>query len=354
VKRALGIALVLALAGALLAAGLVWNAWHTPYRGYADEAVFVEIPRGMASAGIAHVLADRGVVRNRLVFELLCRFRSGARLQAGEYRFDRALTPDEVFGMIAEGRVYVHSITIPEGWTMFEVADLLEKEGFGKRQEFLSVAEKADLLRDLAPRARSLEGFLFPATYQFPRRATAATIAEAMVAHFRQVWGRLARENAGELTPSEIVTLASLVEREARVAEERPLIAGVYMNRLKKGMALQCDPTVIYALELAGKWDGKIGHADLRFASPYNTYVNRGLPPGPIANPGEASLRAALHPSETRFLYFVADTLGRHFFSETLEEHSRNVRRYLRLLDDNGASHPASAALGAAKAGKRK
>lgn len=321
---------VAALSAAAAGAWL-WKAWNTPYRGYAGDGVFVEIPRGMNSSGIARLLEESGVVRSQREFVWLCRLWKRRPLQAGEYRFERAMTPLEVHRVLAEGRVYLRSITIPEGWTRFEIAEELERAGIVPRKKFLAATADASEIQDLAPGARSLEGFLFPATYQFTRKATAKQVAGAMVARFREVWGSLAK-NGGNERAGEIVTLASLVEREARAAEERALIAGVYRNRLERGMALQCDPTVVYGLMLDGKWDGKIGYADLKYNSPYNTYLHRGLPPGPIANPGAAALEAALQPAKTDYLYFVADTRGRHFFSKTLAEHNRNVQRYLRLL----------------------
>ncbi|MGH9792576.1 MAG: endolytic transglycosylase MltG, partial [Candidatus Acidiferrales bacterium] len=205
--------------------------------------------------------------------------------------------------------------------------------GFGTREDFLRVAREAAPIRDIAPAAASLEGFLFPATYGFPRNATAEQVAGAMVARFRAVWNALPQEgrNPHQLEPLELLTLASLVERETGAPGERPLIAGVFYNRLAKRIALQCDPTVIYAMELAGKNDGIIHLSDLRMKSPYNTYLNRGLPPGPIANPGEEAMRAALFPPQTDYFYFVSDTQGGHFFSRTHKEHNENVAKYRRL-----------------------
>lgn len=346
-------ALVLLLAALVAVAGaVVWLGaeWQRPYQGFAGGGVFVEVTRGMPNSAIAERLEESGVVRSRVVFDALCRWRSPAALQAGEYFFDRPVTPMEVFRKLATGRVFVHVVTVPEGKTMNEIAELMEREGIASRKAFLAAASDASPVRDLAPKARNLEGFLFPATYQFPRRVTPERIVEAMLKRFREVWGRVQKEQdvAGGRTVAAVVTLASLVEKETRVAEERPLVAGVFHNRLKRGMALQCDPTVIYALELANQYDGSLNSRDLQFKSPYNTYRNAGLPPGPIANPGEASLRAAANPPKVDYLYFVANTEGGHFFSSTLAEHNINVARYRRMQAQNKRSEAPKAGVPAA------
>ncbi len=330
----------IALLGLLaVVAGALWlaSALYIPYQGFPREGVFVEIPRGTSRRAIARLLADAGVVRSRIAFEALCRWRHHATLQAGEYFFDRPVTATEVFETIAQGRVYFHVVTVPEGLTMYEIADLMEREGFCSRQEFLQAAGDPTPIRDLAPEARTLEGFLFPATYQFPHRVTTLEIAGAMVRRFREVWNAFPEggRNPYGLSPAEVVTIASLVERETAVPEERPIIAGIFYHRLRLGVALQCDPTVIYGLRLANRFTGGLSAADLRWKSPYNTYLHPGLPPGPIANPGSVSLRAALYPPPVDYLYFVSNTQGGHFFSRTLAEHLRNVARYKRLLARN-------------------
>ena len=214
--------------------------------------------------------------------------------------------------------------------------------------EFLKAAKNSELILDLDPTARTLEGFLFPATYNLPRHVSAVELTAMMVKKFREAMSQIAADPAetNSVLPGQtmkVVTLASLVERETPKAEERPVVAGVYSNRLEKGMLLQCDPTVIYALEQAGKYKGALTLKDLRIDSPYNTYVHAGLPPGPIGNPGIASLRAALQPAATPYLYFVANTQGGHFFAATLEEHNRNVAKYHRLLNGQSAEAPAAA-----------
>jgi UPF0755 protein len=255
-------------------------------------------------------------------------------LQAGEYFFSRAMTPVEVFNEIAAGRIYTHPFAAPEGLTMFEIAERVEKEGMLSRAEFLAAAQDASQIQDLAPGAKTLEGFLFPATYQLPRHVKAHELVDLMVGRFREVWAGLNGPGANPygLKAGEVVTMASLVEKEARRSEERPVVAGVFYNRLRRGYLLQCDPTVVYAQMMAGKWDGVLGKNDLKFKSPYNTYANRGLPPGPIANPGEASLKAAMQPPLVEYLYFVADTEGGHWFSKTLNEHNENVARRKKIL----------------------
>src|SRR6266853_3023664 len=330
-RRFLGFLLFLLI----LAGGYIYVALYLPYQGFPSGGVYVDIPHGASQRTIARLLAENGVVRSRLAFEAVSRSRKRRTLEAGEYFFDHPVTSFEVFDTLANGRVYVKELVVPEGFTMFDIADLAAGEGFLTRDEFLAAARDPSLIRDLAPDAPSLEGFLFPATYEFPRRITGKDMTAAMVKRFKQVWGALpaAGESTAHKPVQDVVTLASLVERETPRPEERPHVAGVFTNRLRKGQRLQCDPTVAYGLALAGKYTGKLEGEDLRFASPYNTYHNKGLPPGPIANPGEASLQAAAAPSATDDLYFVANTEGGHFFSKTLREHNRNVARYHRLLD---------------------
>lgn len=327
----------LLLVGAGGAAAYLWLAWTQPYKNFPAEGVFLTVPHGASCRAIARILKDNGVIRSELAFRLYCRRHRRQTLQAGEYFFDHAVTGRDVFDTLAGGRVYVKSVTIPEGYTMFDIAALLDKEGVLSRDTFLAFARDASQIQDLAPGARTLEGFLFPATYQFPHRPAPQDVTAAMVRKFREAWAQLnANAALNGRSLGEIVTLASLVERETPKADERPLVAAVFTNRLRLGRGLQCDPTVIYALQLVGRYNGTLTSADLRFDSAYNTYRYRGLPPGPIGNPGIESLRAALAPANVDYLYFVANTQGGHFFSKTLEEHNRNVRRYHRLLASIG------------------
>lgn len=325
--------IVILLALAAVAGGAwLWLMLAQPYRSFPSEGVFVEVPRGASVRAIAGLLAANGVARSAAAFEVLARWR-GQALQAGEYKFDRPRTAVEVWRMLAEGRIFYQTLTIAEGRTILQIAEIVEQSRLATREEFLAAARDPARIRDLAPHARNLEGFLFPATYQFPRRVAAGDIVAAMVRRFREVWNSLPQRESPPrgFSAEQVVTMASLVERETGIAEERGVISGVFYNRLRRGMPLECDPTVIYALELAGRFRGSLSRADLRFDSPYNTYRRRGLPPGPIANPGEASLRAALAPAQTDYLFFVADAQGGHLFSRTLREHNANVARYRRL-----------------------
>ncbi len=342
--------------GALVIAGAA-AAWFAaelslPYRGYGAPSQFVDLPHGASTHRIAVLLANEGVVSNRYVFELYCRWHWRQRLQAGEYLFDRPVSPREVFTKLAEGRIYYVSLTIPEGWTMFDIADQVAREGLTSRQAFLQAAADPALIRDLAPGATNLEGFLFPATYRFPRHIPAAQIVEEMVERFRETWKGLVPDGRFPpgMTIERVVTLASLVERETPLPDERPVVAGVFYNRLARGYPLECDPSVVYALERAGQYDGTLRPADLKFNSPYNTYLHQGMPPGAIANPGAASLAAALHPAPVDYLYFVANGEGGHVFSRTLEEHDRNVAHLRRLRNP---SPPQQAAPSAASGHKR-
>lgn len=333
-----------------------------PYRGYSQAQIFVDIPRRTPRWKIVDLLQQNGVIHSRVAFIALSLRHRRRVLQAGEYLFNQPMTPRQVFDQIAGGHIFVHVVVIPEGWTMFDIANELARQGLTTKEDFLRVAHDPSPVRDIAPRAPSLEGFLFPSTYQFSRNATPEEIAETMVRQFRDEWSKLqavapppptpdpiatghsAPRAAGSvvppLSPEQLVTLASLVERETPQPSERPMVASVFYNRLKLGVPLQCDPTVQYALDLAGKPTLKVTPEDLHVPSPYNTYLHRGLPPGPIANPGDASLRAVVNPAHTHYLYFVANDSGGHFFASTLEEHNRNVVRYRRLLQGLPAEPP--------------
>lgn len=328
------------------AAGWLWYGLTHPYQGFPSEGVFVEVPRGASSRSVARLLQANGVVRSAFAFKIYSRRHPKRSLQAGEYLFSKPATGEDVFWRLANGDVYSQPFTVREGETMFDIARDLEAAKFMAADDFLKAANDGTFVHDIAPQAATLEGFLFPATYNLPRHPAAIELAAEMTHKFKEEWTHIAPATghpAGESEPGKItgvVTLASLVERETPKREERPLVAGVFENRLRKGMALQCDPTVIYALERLGQYNGKLMGADLRFDSPYNTYAHPGLPPGPIGNPGEASLRAALQPAQTDYLYFVANTQGGHFFSATLAEHNKNVMKYRRLLAGEPADPP--------------
>lgn len=301
------------------------------YAGF-EEPVFVDIPRGTSSLRIGEMLADAGVIRNPLLFPLARITKPGAKPQAGEYRFDREATPAEVFARIAKGDVYLIELRVPEGSDVFDIAELVEHAGLGRAADFVRVAQK-------------YEGYLFPSTYRFRRNTPPDAVCRTMRAQFDKVWAHLGGEASQQAS---VVTLASLVETEAVLDEERARIAGVYRNRLAKGMRLECDPTVEYASKLDGKWRGVIYKSDLESSNRYNTYRHEGLPPGPVANPGEASLRAALRPEATDALYFVArpDQSGGHVFSRDFAAHQKAVAEYRRGQRNGrkeGASHSMAA-----------
>ena len=317
----------------LLAAGAA--AWLILAPFGPQSETFVELTPGSSTATIGQQLEAAGIVRSRFAFDLLRLWKRGT-LRAGEYRFDHPAPATEVMARIARGDVFTKTVVIPEGASIFEIAARLEQAGFGARQGFLDVAVKqVELVADLDPKAKSLEGYLFPDTYRFQRKASPAQIAAAMVRRFRAAAGQLGlkRNFHG------VVTMASLVERETAVDQERPLVASVFENRLAKGMALMTDPAVIYGLELEGRWRGTIYQSDLSHDTPYNTYLHAGLPPGPVANPGIRSLRAAMEPAKTDYLYFVADGAnpqGRSVFARTLDEQQHNVAGYRQAVKKAG------------------
>lgn len=321
-KVILGAAAVFAVAGLL-----VYQSLGQP-RGNFQQELFVEIPKGVGTRGIAAILAEKGVIGAPWQFLAARVFRPTARLQAGEYSFARPASVWQVFDRLVRGDVRLYELRVPEGHNLFEIAEEVEKLGWLSKEAFRVAASDPSLIRDLDADARNLEGYLFPSTYRLSRRSTAAQICRMMTDQFRAVWKKLNTT----ARPHDIVTLASLVEKETGQGSERPMVAAVYKNRLDKGIKLECDPTTIYAALLENRYRGKIYRSDLDNKHPYNTYQNPGLPPGPIANPGEASLRAAIQPAPTDFLFFVAkpDGSGGHNFSQTLRDHTRAVAEYRR------------------------
>lgn len=303
----------------------------TPYRGFTAGEVFVDLPQGGSVTLLASRLAEAGVVPDPLTFRLAARIEGVDRqLQAGEYRFAEPATPYDVVRRLAAGDVHTEPITFPEGLTIAEMAGVVEERGLATREAFLAAAADVSLAASFDPETTSLEGYLFPDTYALPRATDAEAVVRRMVAGFDAAFDRELRQMAAArgLSIREVVTLASLIEKETARADERSVVAAVYRNRLRIGMALQCDPTVIYAMMLAGRWNGNIRRDDLRIDSPYNTYRYPGLPPGPIAAPGRASIVAALTPDDVDYLYFVSRNDGSHVFASTLAEHNRNVRRW--------------------------
>lgn len=305
-----------------------------------ENETFVEIAPGSSSSQIAAQLEKSGIVRSRYGFDLIRLWKRGV-LKAGEYRFDHPALVTEVYARIARGDVYTLPVTIPEGSTRFDIAARIAQAGYLNisKEDFLAATvSETPLIADLDPQARNLEGYLFPDTYRFQRRVTAAQIIAAMVRRFRTATTQIGLGNAARPV-HEVVTLASLVERETAVNAERPLVASVLLNRLTAKMPLMTDPAVIYGLQVEGQWRGAIYQSDLTHDTPYNTYRHAGLPPGPIANPGLPSLRAALDPAATNYLYFVAagaDPQGKSRFAATLQEHNQNVASYRKAVKQAG------------------
>jgi UPF0755 protein len=310
----------------LLAAGAAAYLVYTPYGPSAET--FVDVAPGTSASAIASQMEKNGIIRSRYGFDLL-RLQRGGTLKAGEYRFDHPVPMPEVYARLVQGDVYTQALTIPEGYNIFDIAIAAENAGFAKRDVFLAAERKhTELIADLLPSGAhpaSLEGYLFPDTYRFSRHATPLQILTAMVHRFRQVSTQLGIDHANM---AQTVTMASVIEKEVGQDTERPLVAGVFVNRLAKSMPLATDPTVIYAALLDNRWRGTIYASDLQSPSPYNTYKHTGLPPGPISNPGIAALRAAMHPAQTDYLYFVSDAAGHTRFSVDLKEHAQQVQAY--------------------------
>jgi UPF0755 protein len=331
---------------AMLALGAA-AAWFVFMPAGPQSETFVDIAPGSTTTQIAAQLERAGVLRSRYGFDAVRLWKRGT-LKAGEYRFDHAAPVPEVYARITRGDVYTLAVTIPEGATRFDIAARVAQAGFLNitREKFLAATvSETPLIADLDPHARSLEGYLFPDTYRFQRRVTPGQIISTMVRRFRTVSAEasLGKAVTGSLrTPHDVVTLASLVERESAVNAERPLVASVLLNRLAQKMPLMTDPAVIYGLEVEGQYRGTIYESDLadkKRDTPYNTYRHTGLPPGPIANPGLPSLRAAIDPASTSYLYFVAagaDPQGKSRFAVTLDEHNKNVASYRKAVKQAG------------------
>lgn len=325
----------------LLAAVLLvpaFTAWlarelSTPV-GKESAAVFFDVEKGRSARGVVEGLRQRGLVRSVLPLRLACRlFYPEERFKAGEYQFSPPLKPKDVLFQVFKGRIYLQPFTIPEGLAGRDIAELLRPGDVEASAAFERAFLDVGLIADWDPRAKDLEGYLFPDTYHLPRQAPMAEFVAAMIAEFREVFDEGRRLRAAELGMSvrDVVTLASLIEEETALPEERPLVSAVFHNRLRIGMKLDCDPTVIYALKLENKYAGRLLLRDLKFPSPYNTYVHPGLPPGPISNPGKTSIDAALNPAPEKYLYFVLQGDGSHRFSRTLGEHLDAVRKYRGL-----------------------
>jgi UPF0755 protein len=337
----------LILIAALASAG--WLAWALLTPVEPPGHVFVMLRPGYSTRRIASELKAAGVIRSEEAFILWHYIRHRRSLKAGEYLFEKPANVIDLQKRLRRGDVYFHTVVVPEGFTIFDIAHAVEAAGLGPAEDFLKVAQSdTALIADLAPGAPSLEGYLFPDTYQFSRMQTMHEMAAAMLKQFRQVGHQIgliqtpvaAAPESGSSSPHLVVEtdlertviMASIVEKETSVAEERPLVASVYYNRLAKKIALDADPSIIYAELLAGTYQGALHHADMQFSSRYNTYKYAGLPPGPIGNPGKSALEAAMHPAQSDYYYFVADAQGHHRFARNIEDHNKNVAAYRRAV----------------------
>jgi UPF0755 protein len=314
----------------IVAAGCAaWVYWAVFLPVAPSETKFVLLRPGWSVRHIAQTLQTDGIIRSAPAFLAVHYALGKGSLKAGEYKFETRATTLEVRDRLLRGDVFARTVVVPEGYNLYDIATVVEQAGLGSAADFVAVASNdVSLLRDIDPQATSLEGYLFPDTYQFTRIDTPHDIAAAMVHRFRQTAQKIGLLGRPDI--HRIVTMASIVEKETGAPEERALVASVYYNRLNRNMLLGADPTVIYAALLAGRYRGTIYQSDLQFDSPYNTYKFAGLPPGPIANPGMASLQAAMHPNESKFLFFVSNNAGHHRFSQTAAEHERNVAAYRR------------------------
>ncbi len=325
--RGLVLAVALVIAAGTAAYGLRARALE-PFRGYSGEEQFVDVPMGAGPRTIGARLVAAGVVRDDLSFRVALWLTGRARaLKAGEYRFAGPVSAVQVAELLARGEIYTRPVTFREGLTIAQMAEFYASSGLGTREAFVAAAKDTSLVHDVDPAATDLEGYLFPDTYPVPRRTPAATLVAQMVRGFRAALPPelIARAAADGLTVRQVVTLAALVEKETAQDAERPIVAAVYRNRHRIGMPMQADPTVIFALQQAGKWDGNLTRDDLGFDSPYNTYRYGGLPPGPIAAPGRRALEAVVSPAAVDYLYFVSRNDSTHVFATTLRDHNRNV-----------------------------
>lgn len=297
-----------------------------------EKEIIFTVEKGQSAQAIGKKLSKKNLIRYPMVFNIGYRlFFRGKTLKAGEYRLDKPYSVKELLTLLTEGKVYLHPVTVPEGLTRIETAHLLaESLGFFTYEDFLEASADPALIKDWDSQAIDLEGYLFPETYHFPKGTKAKDVVKAMIKLFKEIYAPKWKKRTEEIGLSirEVVILASLIEKETSLKSEKKLVSAVFHNRLRKRMKLDCDPTIIYALKLENKYNGRLGWKDLKLDSPYNTYLYPGLPPGPIANPGRDSLEAALYPAEVSYLYFVSKNDGSHIFSETLREHQKNVIKY--------------------------
>ena len=320
-----------------LGASFLWlrSELEAPFYGASTSETYIDIARGANTTQIAHLLVNSGILHSRIPFIFYLRYKGlEHRIQAGEYRFSSAANPKEIAQRLIRGDVYYRSITIPEGLTALETIEMLAREGIGNLAEMQQTLQRTDWIHDLDPAAQSLEGYLFPETYRFGRKTDSEAVVKTMLAMFRLKVEQVVKIYS--LPPGwnvpQIVILASMIEKEVKVLEEGPMVASVLVNRLRKKIPLSVDATIIYAMKLAGTYEGNLSRADLKMVSPYNTYIHPDLPPGPICNPGANALRAALVPAETDYLYYVSRNDGTHQFSKDLRSHNQAVNKYQRSL----------------------
>jgi UPF0755 protein len=320
-----------------------WFAWAVLTPTEPAGQTFVLLRPGYSTRRIAAELKNSGIIRSERAFVLWHYVHRSRSLKAGEYSFDKPANILDIQKRLRRGDVYLHTVVVPEGFTMFDIARAVEAAGLGPADDFVKEAQSdTTLVADVDLQAQSLEGYLFPDTYEFSRMMTMHDMATAMVKQFHQVARQIGVISADSSvgfpqgvptrSPRDIVTMASIVEKETSVPEERPLVASVYYNRLVHNIALDADPSIIYGELLAGAYTGKLHHSDMQFSSPYNTYRHAGLPPGPIGNPGRSALEAALHPAQSDYFYFVADAEGHHRFARTIAEHDKNVLAYRKAM----------------------
>jgi UPF0755 protein len=330
-KRALLFVVILFFLIACVALGL-----FVELQMYADEPaqsapsreVIVNVRPGQSLKQTADLLYQKSIINNSLKLILIARINGYEKhLKAGEYLLSASLTPRQILEIMVKGEVILYRLTVPEGYNLYQIADLVAQAGFGPKADFINMATDSTLVRKMGLQAETFEGYLFPDTYFFPKEAGMEKIISTMVQRFRSIFTPAWEDRAGHygFTVHQVVTLASIIEKETGASFERPLISSVFHNRLKKKMRLESDPTVIYGIK---NFDGNLTRKHLRTHTPYNTYKIRGLPVGPIANPGRASLEAALFPDDTAYLYFVSKKDGTHHFSNNLKEHNRAVRKY--------------------------
>jgi len=329
---AIGLSLFLLL-GAAIACSLVTQRLREPFRSFPIGENYFTVERGATVSQIARKLEAEGFIESAFLFKWYTKLgMEGFSPKTGEYRFGRPLSITQIAEILHDGRIHFYKVTVPEGLDWRETVSIFVRRGFGAREVFEELVWSPSLIADLDPRAENLEGYLYPETYLLPRGTSEQRIIQVMLDNLRRIWTPERQAKAEQLGWSvrEVLTLASLIEEETRLESERPLISAVFHNRLRRNMNLACDPTVVYAVKLVKEYDGVIHKSDLEIVSPYNTYLNPGLPPGPIANPGLASIDAALEPADSDFLFFVSKNDGSHYFSSEYRDHRRAVQEYQR------------------------